>query len=127
MVHFSAYWCVPSIAMDPFFEELASTYQDVLFLKVDVDEVKVFFIVYGGEGLPFSFVFFKNYLFHIPLSMQHRHLKLKVCLVSEMFLVGLLKTTQNQRTKISVCGLIVTVRFSVKVILIRFRTKEMVH
>jgi len=43
MVHFSAYWCVPSIAMDPFFEELASTYQDVLFLKVDVDEVKVIF------------------------------------------------------------------------------------
>lgn len=40
MVHFSAYWCVPSIAMNPFFEELASTYQDVLFLKVDVDEVK---------------------------------------------------------------------------------------
>lgn len=40
IVHFSAYWCVPSIAMDPFFEELASTYQDVLFLKVDVDEVK---------------------------------------------------------------------------------------
>lgn len=85
IVHFSAYWCVPSIAMDPFFEELASTYQDVLCLKVDVDEVKVFFIVYGGEGLPFSFVFFKNYLFHIPLSMQHRHLKLKACLVSDMF------------------------------------------
>lgn len=41
MVHFSAYWCMPSIAMDPFFEELASTYQDVIFLKVDVDEVKV--------------------------------------------------------------------------------------
>ncbi|XP_058730527.1 thioredoxin-like protein CXXS1 [Vicia villosa] len=40
MVHFSAYWCMPSIAMDPFFEELASTYQDVIFLKVDVDEVK---------------------------------------------------------------------------------------
>ncbi|OIV99165.1 hypothetical protein TanjilG_19661 [Lupinus angustifolius] len=40
MVHFSAFWCMPSIAMNPFFEELASTYQDVLFLKVDVDEVK---------------------------------------------------------------------------------------
>ncbi|CAJ2650448.1 thioredoxin-like protein CXXS1-like [Trifolium pratense] len=40
MVHFSAYWCMPSVAMDPFFEELASTNQDVLFLKVDVDEVK---------------------------------------------------------------------------------------
>ncbi|KAE9620729.1 hypothetical protein Lal_00019569 [Lupinus albus] len=40
MVHFSAYWCMPSIAMNPFFEELASTYQDFLFLKVDVDDVK---------------------------------------------------------------------------------------
>ncbi|XP_020229312.1 thioredoxin-like protein CXXS1 [Cajanus cajan] len=40
MVHFSAYWCVPSIAMNPFFQELASTYQNVLFLNVDVDEVK---------------------------------------------------------------------------------------
>lgn len=41
MVHFSAYWCVPSITMNPFFEEFASTYEDVLFLNVDVDEVKV--------------------------------------------------------------------------------------
>ncbi|ESW04976.1 hypothetical protein PHAVU_011G141400 [Phaseolus vulgaris] len=40
MVHFSAYWCSPSIAMNPFFQELASTYQNVLFLDVDVDEVK---------------------------------------------------------------------------------------
>uniref|UniRef100_A0A0R0HDK8 Thioredoxin domain-containing protein n=1 Tax=Glycine max TaxID=3847 RepID=A0A0R0HDK8_SOYBN len=41
MVHFSAYWCMPSITMNPFFEELASTYQSVLFLNVDVDEVKL--------------------------------------------------------------------------------------
>ncbi|KAK7262654.1 hypothetical protein RJT34_30229 [Clitoria ternatea] len=40
LVHFSAYWCMPSIAMNPYFEELASTYQDVVFLNVDVDEVK---------------------------------------------------------------------------------------
>ncbi|KAK7312901.1 hypothetical protein VNO77_37140 [Canavalia gladiata] len=40
LVHFSAYWCMPSIAMNPFFEELASTYKKVLFLNVDVDEVK---------------------------------------------------------------------------------------
>lgn len=43
MVHFSAYWCMPSRAMNSFFEELAFTYQDVLFLKVDVDEVKVIY------------------------------------------------------------------------------------
>ncbi|KAK7272456.1 hypothetical protein RJT34_29062 [Clitoria ternatea] len=40
VVHFSAFWCVPSIVMNPFFHELASTYQDVLFLTLDVDEVK---------------------------------------------------------------------------------------
>ncbi|RYR35848.1 hypothetical protein Ahy_A10g050952 isoform A [Arachis hypogaea] len=41
VVHFTASWCMPSVAMNPFFEELASTYPDVLFLTVDVDEVMV--------------------------------------------------------------------------------------
>lgn len=43
-VHFGASWCVPSLAMNSFFEELALTYQDILFLVVDVDEVKVWFM-----------------------------------------------------------------------------------
>ncbi|KAJ4754765.1 Thioredoxin [Rhynchospora pubera] len=40
IVHFSASWCVPSLAMNGYFEELALNYQDILFLLVDVDEVK---------------------------------------------------------------------------------------
>ncbi|XP_010533835.1 PREDICTED: thioredoxin-like protein CXXS1 [Tarenaya hassleriana] len=40
VVHFTASWCIPSVAMNPCFEELASIYQDVLFLTVDVDELK---------------------------------------------------------------------------------------
>ncbi|KAK7412226.1 hypothetical protein VNO78_03676 [Psophocarpus tetragonolobus] len=40
VVHFSASWCMPSVAMNPFFEELALSYPDLLFLTVDVDEVK---------------------------------------------------------------------------------------
>ncbi|KAE8714929.1 Thioredoxin-like protein CXXS1 [Hibiscus syriacus] len=40
VVHFTASWCMPSVAMNPFFEELASTFQHVLFLTVDVDDVK---------------------------------------------------------------------------------------
>ncbi|XVF70521.1 hypothetical protein PTKIN_Ptkin11bG0168200 [Pterospermum kingtungense] len=40
MVHFTAAWCVPSVAMNPFFQELAFSYQDFLFLSVDVDDVK---------------------------------------------------------------------------------------
>ncbi|XP_057544914.1 thioredoxin-like protein CXXS1 [Amaranthus tricolor] len=40
VVHFGATWCVPSVAMNPVFEELASTYSHVMFIFVDVDEVK---------------------------------------------------------------------------------------
>ncbi|KAK9936154.1 hypothetical protein M0R45_013013 [Rubus argutus] len=40
VVHFTASWCMPSVAMNSFFEELASNYPDVQFLTVDVDEVK---------------------------------------------------------------------------------------
>ncbi|THG02962.1 hypothetical protein TEA_018889 [Camellia sinensis var. sinensis] len=40
VVHFTASWCLPSVAMNPFFEEMALSYRDVLFLVVDVDEVK---------------------------------------------------------------------------------------
>ncbi|XP_062013383.1 thioredoxin-like protein CXXS1 [Rosa rugosa] len=40
VVHFTASWCMPSVAMNPFFEELASSYPDVQFLTVDVDEVQ---------------------------------------------------------------------------------------
>ncbi|RZC80458.1 hypothetical protein C5167_043033 [Papaver somniferum] len=39
-IHFTAAWCMPSVAMNPVFEELALTYEDILFLVVDVDDVK---------------------------------------------------------------------------------------
>lgn len=41
VIHFGATWCVPSVAMNPVFEELASNYSHVMFIFVDVDEVKV--------------------------------------------------------------------------------------
>lgn len=41
MAHFTAVWCIPSVAMNPFMEELASMYQNMYFLTIDVDEVKV--------------------------------------------------------------------------------------
>ncbi|XP_044473287.1 thioredoxin-like protein CXXS1 [Mangifera indica] len=40
VVHFTAAWCMPSVAMNPFFEELALSFQNILFLVVDVDEVQ---------------------------------------------------------------------------------------
>lgn len=41
VAHFTASWCIPSVFMNSFFEDLASSYKDALFLIVDVDEVKV--------------------------------------------------------------------------------------
>ncbi|CAN4083872.1 unnamed protein product [Withania somnifera] len=41
VAHFTAVWCIPSVAMNPFMEELASIYQDTAFITIDVDEVKV--------------------------------------------------------------------------------------
>ncbi|KAJ0101470.1 hypothetical protein Patl1_04389 [Pistacia atlantica] len=41
LIHFTAAWCMPSVAMNPFFEQLALSFQNILFLVVDVDEVKV--------------------------------------------------------------------------------------
>ncbi|KAH9323239.1 hypothetical protein KI387_017878, partial [Taxus chinensis] len=40
VIHFTAEWCAPSKFMAGFFEELALKYPDVLFLSVDVDEIK---------------------------------------------------------------------------------------
>lgn len=39
-VHFTADWCAPSKYMAGFFENLSLQYPDILFLLVDVDEVK---------------------------------------------------------------------------------------
>ncbi|XP_058194963.1 thioredoxin-like protein CXXS1 [Rhododendron vialii] len=52
VVHFTASWCMPSVAMNPFFEELAYTYQDVLFLTVDVDDVKEVATKYEVKAMP---------------------------------------------------------------------------
>ncbi|KAK4255643.1 hypothetical protein QN277_008616 [Acacia crassicarpa] len=40
VVHFSASWCMPSVAMNPSFENLSSSYQHVLFILLDVDDVQ---------------------------------------------------------------------------------------
>ncbi|GFS29452.1 hypothetical protein Acr_00g0006770 [Actinidia rufa] len=52
VTHFTASWCMPSVVMNPFFEELASTYQDVLFLTVDVDDVKEVATKYEIKAMP---------------------------------------------------------------------------
>lgn len=39
LVDFTASWCGPCKMIGPFFEELAAKYPDVMFVKVDVDDL----------------------------------------------------------------------------------------
>ena len=59
VVHFTASWCIPSLAMNPFFEELAYAYPDALFLTVDVDDVKEVASKLDVKAMP-TFLFLKD-------------------------------------------------------------------
>ncbi|KAJ6401808.1 hypothetical protein OIU84_013970 [Salix udensis] len=59
VVHFTALWCMPSVAMNPIFEELASAYPDALFLTVDVDEAKEVAAKMEVKAMP-TFVLMKD-------------------------------------------------------------------
>nr|XP_034906383.1 thioredoxin-like protein CXXS1 isoform X2 [Populus alba] len=59
VVHFTALWCMPSVAMNPVFEELASSYPDGLFLIVDVDAVKEVATKMEVKAMP-TFVLMKD-------------------------------------------------------------------
>ncbi|KAI3495243.1 hypothetical protein L1887_37486 [Cichorium endivia] len=52
VAHFSASWCIPSVAMIPFFEELALTFHDITFLTVDVDDFKDVATKYEVKAMP---------------------------------------------------------------------------
>ncbi|XP_060179402.1 thioredoxin-like protein CXXS1, partial [Lycium barbarum] len=52
VAHFTAIWSIPSVAMNPFMEESASTYQDILFLNIDVDDVKDVATKYEVKAMP---------------------------------------------------------------------------
>ncbi|KAF8378382.1 hypothetical protein HHK36_029721 [Tetracentron sinense] len=50
VIDFTATWCKPCRLIEPTIEELASKFRNVLFVKIDVDELMVSF--------SFSFIFF---------------------------------------------------------------------
>ena len=72
VVHFTAIWCMPSVAMNPLFEELASAYPDVLFLSVDVDDVKVIFFPLHYIML-YSFHFVTFFAIYVVVRRMFRH------------------------------------------------------
>ncbi|KAJ8754608.1 hypothetical protein K2173_010699 [Erythroxylum novogranatense] len=59
IIHFTASWCMPSVAMNPLFEELAKNYKNILFLSVDVDEVQEVASKMNVKAMP-TFVFMRE-------------------------------------------------------------------
>ncbi|KAL5778084.1 hypothetical protein ACOSP7_011010 [Xanthoceras sorbifolium] len=59
VVDFTATWCPPCRLMAPFFEELAKKMADVIFLKVDVDELKTVAEEWDVQAMP-TFMYLKE-------------------------------------------------------------------
>ncbi|XP_010547452.1 PREDICTED: thioredoxin H1 [Tarenaya hassleriana] len=59
VVDFTASWCGPCRFISPFFSELAKKLPGVMFLKVDVDELKSVASDWAIEAMP-TFMFLKG-------------------------------------------------------------------
>ncbi|XP_010932739.2 LOW QUALITY PROTEIN: thioredoxin H1 [Elaeis guineensis] len=59
VIDFTASWCAPCRMIAPIFAELARKFPGVLFLKVDVDELKSVAQDWAIEAMP-TFVFLKE-------------------------------------------------------------------
>ncbi len=59
VVDFTATWCGPCKMMAPFYSELSEKYPQLVFLKVDVDEMPELSSTWDVQSMP-TFMFIKN-------------------------------------------------------------------
>jgi len=59
VIDFTATWCGPCQMIAPIFKEMSNTYDDVVFLKVDVDENAETAANYNVSAMP-TFIFIKG-------------------------------------------------------------------
>ncbi|XP_022962291.1 thioredoxin H-type-like [Cucurbita moschata] len=59
VVHFTASWCGPRRLIAPYVSQLAKNHPSVIFLEVDVDELKRVAFKWDIEALP-TFIFLKR-------------------------------------------------------------------
>ncbi|KAH7443242.1 hypothetical protein KP509_02G027000 [Ceratopteris richardii] len=59
VVDFTATWCGPCRMIAPFYEELSEKYSNLIFLKVDVDQLSDISAAYEVRAMP-TFMFIEN-------------------------------------------------------------------
>ncbi|MCA9770128.1 thioredoxin [Candidatus Dependentiae bacterium] len=59
VVDFYAPWCSPCNRMSPMMDELAQEFNDILFIKINIDNMKQLVSRYSIMSIP-TFMFFKN-------------------------------------------------------------------
>ena len=59
LVDFTASWCGPCKKIGPYFEELATKYTDVIFVKIDVDDLDDVAAECGISAMP-TFQLYSN-------------------------------------------------------------------
>ncbi|PWA90624.1 thioredoxin H-type 1 [Artemisia annua] len=91
VVDFTASWCGPCRVIAPFFEELAKKFSGVVFLKVDVDELKSVAEEFKVEAMP-TFVFIKNGKEVDRMLLQYED---PTCFVSSLVFIYLLDDDEN--------------------------------
>ncbi|KAF6174508.1 hypothetical protein GIB67_004702 [Kingdonia uniflora] len=70
VVDFTATWCGPCKMMESALMELAAEFADVIFVKVDVDELMVYFLLIAGLNLfLFTWVIYKG-IFMVKVVAQ---------------------------------------------------------
>ena len=67
VVDFWATWCNPCIHISPFFNELSSKYQNVSFLKVDIDQAEDLVATQDIQCIP-TFKIYKNKVIHSTIQ-----------------------------------------------------------
>uniref|UniRef100_A0A7N1A7F6 Thioredoxin domain-containing protein n=1 Tax=Kalanchoe fedtschenkoi TaxID=63787 RepID=A0A7N1A7F6_KALFE len=59
VIDFTATWCGPCRFIEPHIKEFAAQYSDVVFIKIDVDELPMVAAEFGAQTLP-AFVLIKK-------------------------------------------------------------------
>lgn len=110
VIDFAASWCGPCKIMEPELRKMASTYSDVQFVKIDVDELSVcslFFVLF------FPFLIKLNYIYICSLRERDSNIRLKLTHTTSVIIriIGEKKKKESYDETFGICNKYLTISF----------------